>query len=149
MNHARVGFFVIEHSIEHRLRLLQDTTQISLRFDTSSPRTLTLPSLCTMLSPIGRLIQSSGWSTTTSCLSQASGIMINAFNERSKQVWTHSGNLPLHLATYTLPTRPLKNSCVNSFARTADVGRIISPDVNLSNRFTAAKKDFSSMMTRQ
>ena len=52
---------------------------------------------------------------------------------------THAGNIPLHLAIYSLPTEPLKNSCVSSLAREGDVGRIIKPDVSLSSLFTAVK----------
>ena len=50
---------------------------------------------------------------------------------------TYSGNLPSQRAMYSFLTCPLTNSFVRTVASAGVSGRIINPDVNLSNLFTA------------
>jgi hypothetical protein len=50
---------------------------------------------------------------------------------------THSGNLPLHLATYSFVIRPSINSFASSLDEADVRARIINPDVSLSSRLTA------------
>ena len=60
-------------------------------------------------------------------------------------IWrTHAGNLPLHLAIYSLRTVPAINSAVRILARSGDRGMIINPDVSLSSLLTAAKYQVSA-----
>lgn len=53
---------------------------------------------------------------------------------------THSGNLPLHLATYSLRTVPAMNSEETCRARSCVRGMIMMPDVNLSSLLTAVSR---------
>jgi hypothetical protein len=50
---------------------------------------------------------------------------------------TNSGNLPLHLAMYSLRTVPFMSSLEMMLAHSAESGIIISPDVSLSRRLIA------------
>lgn len=50
---------------------------------------------------------------------------------------THSGKLPMHLATYSLRTTPAIISSVRSRAVAAVVAMNMHPEVSRSNRLTA------------
>ena len=54
---------------------------------------------------------------------------------------THAGNLPLQRAIYSFLIFPSLNSADSALAVLLDNPRTISPEVNLSKRFTASRND--------
>ena len=64
-------------------------------------------------------------------------MLANGINDRDKKM-TYAGNLPLHLAMYSLRTVPAMNSSVSIRARSGERGMIKRPEVSLSSLLTAA-----------
>ena len=96
--------------------------------------TRTLPSGCTMFKPICRSTVKRGSSQTISSLHRDQ--LVHA-SMRGENAETYSGNLPLHRATYSFFTSPFTNSRDSVVASAGLSGRIMSPEVSLSSRFTA------------